>query len=148
MLYIDKTKFCVIITVIQIKHGIDDMKSKMHNTSNRQNSAEESGHSFKSYFKRMTSPLLVLSILRERPMYCYELSTEIKKRSSGRLAVSVLYPVLYRMEEQGYIEIAKTEVIDGRARSYYQVTADGEEYLKKTLAEYRELSEIFSRLIY
>lgn len=107
---------------------------------------EDSGHSFKSYFKRMTSPLLALSILRERPMYCYELSNEMKQRSSGRLAVSVLYPVLYRLEEQGYIEIAKTEVIDGRARSYYRVTAAGDEYLKKTLEEYRELTEIFSRL--
>ena len=29
----------------------------------------ESSHSFISYFKRMSSPIIVLSVLRERPMY-------------------------------------------------------------------------------
>lgn len=34
---------------------------------------EDSGHSFLAYFKRATSPLAVLRILSDRPMYGYEL---------------------------------------------------------------------------
>ena len=37
---------------------------------------EDSGHSFLAYFKRATSPLAVLRILSDRPMYGYELIQE------------------------------------------------------------------------
>ena len=67
---------------------------------------EDKGHSFGAYFKRATSPLVVLSILQEKPMYGYEISSEMKRRSNGRFAIAVLYPVLYRLEEQGFVETA------------------------------------------
>lgn len=106
----------------------------------------DSGHSFSAYFKRATSPLVVLAILRERPMYGYEISSEMARRSHNRYTISVLYPVLYRLKEQGYVEITATEVIDGRARSYYQITDAGEQYLSQTLSEYREFSDLFLSL--
>ena len=65
---------------------------------------EDSGHSFLAYFKRATSPLAVLRILSDRPMYGYELIQELKQRSGGKYQLSLLYPVLYRLEEQGYLE--------------------------------------------
>ena len=36
--------------------------------------ADQSGHSFLAYFKRATSPLVVLRLLTEKPMYGYELT--------------------------------------------------------------------------
>lgn len=107
---------------------------------------EDTGHSFKAYFKRATSPIVVLAILRERPMYVYELSAVMKQRSGGKFTISVLYPVLYRLEEQQYVEIAHTEVIGGRARSYYRITPAGEDYLSDCLLEYREMSNTFELL--
>ena len=59
---------------------------------------EDTGHSFGAYFKRATSPIVVLAILRERPMYVYELAAAMKERSAGKFTISVLYPVLYRLE--------------------------------------------------
>lgn len=76
---------------------------------------EDSGHSFLAYFKRATSPLAVLRILSDRPMYGYELIQELKQRSGGKYQLSLLYPVLYRLEEQGYLEISSSEIVDGRA---------------------------------
>ena len=108
---------------------------------------EDSSHSFSAYFKRATSSLVVLAILWDRPMYGYEISSQMKARSRGKYTVSVLYTVLYRLQEQRFIEIAKTEVVDGRARSYYQITPAGRAYLAQTLAEYQELSEIFLSLV-
>lgn len=107
----------------------------------------DTGHSFSSYFKRATSPLVVLSLLKERTMYGYEISAEMKERSSGQFTIAVLYPVLYRLQEQGFIEIADTAVIDGRARSYYRITPAGESYLDKTLLEYSELAQVFQNLV-
>ena len=106
---------------------------------------EDSGHSFLAYFKRATSPLAVLRILSDRPMYGYELIQELKQRSKYQL--SLLYPVLYRLEEQGYLTISASEIVDGRARNYYAVTAAGREYLRQTLAEYDEISGVFRQLM-
>lgn len=108
---------------------------------------EETGHTFGTYFKRTTSPIIVLSLLREKTMYVYELSTTMKKRSAGRYTVAILYPVLYRLEELGYVENSNTEIVDGRARNYYRITATGEKYLTECLAEYRAMHEAFCELI-
>lgn len=113
----------------------------------RRKALPDTGHSFISYFKRATSPLVVLRFLSEKPMYGYEISAELKSRSDGKYMISILYPVLYRLEEQGYIEISATEVADGRARSYYSITQAGREYLEKTRAEYGEISAIFEKLM-
>ena len=45
---------------------------------------EDFGHSFLAYFKRATSPLAVLRILSDRPMYGYELIQELKQRTGGK----------------------------------------------------------------
>lgn len=107
----------------------------------------DTGHSFISYFKRATSPLVVLHFLSEKPMYGYEISAELKTRSDGKYMISILYPVLYRLEEQGFIEISATEVAEGRARSYYSITDAGRAYLEKTEKEYLEISRTFEALM-
>ena len=80
-------------------------------------------------------------------MYGYEISQAMKKKSGGRFTIAVLYPVLYRLEEQGYLEISSSEIVDGRARNYYAVTPAGRDYLRQTLAEYAEISVVFQQLM-
>ena len=104
-------------------------------------------HSFQAYFKRATSPLVVLRLLMEKPMYGYELTQEMKQRSGGAFTISVLYPVLYRLQEQGYVEITRSEVVDNRNRSYYAITPAGEDYLRRTWREYLEITKIFGDLM-
>ena len=108
---------------------------------------ENTGHSFNSYFKRSTSPLVVLKFLNERPMYGYEITAALKERSGGKYKISILYPILYRLEDQGFIEISSTEVADGRARSYYSITEAGRAHLEKTWKEYLEISDVFVQLM-
>ena len=108
---------------------------------------KNTGHSFISYFKRATSPLVVLKFLTVRPMYGYEITEALKARSREKYMISILYPVLYRLEEQGYIEISSTEVADGRARSYYSITEAGKAHLEKTWLEYKEITDIFEKLM-
>ena len=108
---------------------------------------DSTGHSFASYFKRAVSPIMVLSLLREKPMYGYELSNLITKRSNAKLNIAVLYPVLYRLEEQNFIEITDTVVENGRARNYYAITPTGFEYVEKTVAQLRELTQTFFNVV-
>lgn len=108
---------------------------------------DSTGHSFLAYFKRATSPLVVLRLLLDKPMYGYELTQEMKRRSGGAFTISVLYPVLYRLEEQGYIAVARSELVDGRARSYYAITEAGRAYLSETLADYQSITRVFRDLM-
>ncbi len=107
----------------------------------------DSSHSFESYYKRATSPLVVLRLLRDGPMYGYELTQAMKRRSGGRFTIALLYPVLYRLEEQGYIRVERTEIVNNRARSYYGVTEAGREYLACSFQEYREIHEAFLEIM-
>ena len=108
---------------------------------------QSSGHSFEAFFKRATSPLAVLRILSERPMYGYEITQEMKRRSDGKYRLSILYPVLYRLLEQGYIREDRTEAVDGRVRTYYAVTRKGKTFYRSTLAQYREISSVLNEML-
>ncbi len=105
------------------------------------------GHSFESYYKRALSPLAVLNQLAEKPSYPYELSQIIKGKSNGRFSKALLYPVLYRLEEQGYIRISSTEIIDNRARNYYVITDAGREYLASVKKEFIEMTHAANLLL-
>ena len=80
-------------------------------------------------------------------MYGYELTQTMKQRSGSAYTISVLYPVIYRLEEQGYVTVVRNEVADGRARSYYGITPAGRAYLEETWKEYREISKVFEKLM-
>jgi PadR family transcriptional regulator PadR len=107
----------------------------------------EAGHSFEAYYKRATSPLVVLRLLQDRTMYGYQISQAMKEKSGGKFTIAVLYPILYRLEEQGYIQVEKTEVTNNRARSYYAITEKGRQYLARTLDEYRVIHQAFMDIV-
>lgn len=148
MLYIDYLQIICYHRCVEQKKLLPKRQISEYTMGRRRkNTLSDTGHSFISYFKRATSPLVVLHFLSEKPMYGYEISAELKSRSDGKYMISILYPVLYRLEEQGYIEISATEVAEGRARSYYSITSAGRDYLKKTEKEYLEISKTFEALM-
>ena len=55
----------------------------------------DASHTFESYYKRATSPLVVLCLLRDGAMYGYQISQEMDVRSNGRFTIAVLYPRVY-----------------------------------------------------
>ena len=56
--------------------------------------------------KKGSAELLILSLLEARPRHGYEVSKLIDSRSGGRLRfhIASLYPLLYRLEERGWVE--------------------------------------------
>jgi PadR family transcriptional regulator PadR len=93
--------------------------------------------------KRGSAELLILSLLDARPRHGYELSKLIRVRSGGQLTFHIdsLYPLLYRLEERGWIKGAWVEKAGERRRRFYRVTADGRRVLaqqRKTWAAFVE----------
>ena len=107
----------------------------------------DASHTFESYYKRATSPLVVLCLLRDGAMYGYQISQEMDVRSNGRFTIAVLYPILYRLEEQGYIRVEQTEIVKNRARSYYAITEEGRVYLEQSIQTYQELHDAFEKIL-
>ena len=103
-------------------------------------SAKDGGHSFEDYFKRAASPMLVLHLLSEEPMYVYQMTQELERRSSGVYSLSLLYPVLYRLVKLGYVTEGDKKISpDNRVRQYYVITDAGREYLHALYPQYLRL---------
>lgn len=94
-----------------------------------------------------TEPL-ILSLLSEGESYGYALMQEVKRLSGEKIEWTdgMLYPVLHRMENEGWIQSRWGEAENGRKRKYYSLKKDG----RKTLAEQREqwvtVSKVFKQL--
>ena len=115
----------------------------MGRTSNK-----DAQSTFEDYFKRATSPMMTLLLLNEKPMYVYSLSQELEKRSNSTYKMNFLYPVLYRLQQQGYVTEYSQEITEShRTRNYYARTDEGKEYLKFMLKKYRELLEAVDTVI-
>jgi len=86
--------------------------------------------------KKGSAELLVLSLLETRARHGYELSKLIESRSEGRITFHIdsLYPLLYRLEERGWIKGMWVEKAGERRRRCYKVTAAG----GRVLAQQRE----------
>lgn len=94
-------------------------------------------------FRRGVMSLVLLSLLQREDMYGYQLVQEISKRSGGRIVTQEgsLYPVLYKLQEAGYISDKKILVSKRMTRVYYHLEPLGEVYLRKLQHDYREITQ-------
>lgn len=86
--------------------------------------------------------VLLLALLEARPRHGYELAKLIEQRSAGALEfhVASLYPLLYRMEERGWIVGRWVEKPKQRRRRFYSITADGMATLEAQRKSWREFA--------
>jgi PadR family transcriptional regulator PadR len=85
----------------------------------------------------------VLYVLQKGDAYGYRLTQEV----DGLLEVSesALYPVLRRLEGQGYLE-TYTEEYSGRLRKYYRITTSGLARYREYVSELKDLGRIIEIL--
>ena len=86
--------------------------------------------------KKGSAELLILALVEARARHGYEISKLIESRSGGRVRFKVgsLYPLLYRLEERGWIAGRWIEKPGERRRRFYRLTLTG----RKVLAAQRE----------
>jgi transcriptional regulator len=100
-----------------------------------------SGRALDRELKKGSAELLILSLLDARPRHGYDLSKLIHSRSGGQLTFHVdsLYPLLYRLEDRGWITGSWVERAGERRRRFYRVTPVG----RKVLARQRKTWDAF-----
>lgn len=87
--------------------------------------------------------ILLLKLLEQGPMYGYQLITTLDKKSGGVFASreGTLYPVLYRLEDGGFIKSFWEKSSDKRAvpRKYYEITDGGKQKLFNSTEDLKRL---------
>lgn len=100
---------------------------------------------------RGAGPVAVLKLLQRREMYGYELVDALSAQTKGVLDMgqSTLYPMLYNLEAQGFIEGEWREpgpAEGGKARKYYHLTGKGRKRLEADSAQFQRLATALTHL--
>lgn len=74
--------------------------------------------------------LYILTLLKEKPRYAYEIREEIKQRFGFETGKITSYVVLYRLKNSGYVT-KKSREVEGRTRKYYTLTPKGKNLLQE-----------------
>lgn len=98
--------------------------------------------------KKGSAELLILSLLETRQRHGYDIGKLIEQRSGGRLRFKVasLYPLLYRLEERGWIAGRWIEKAGERRRRFYRLTPLGRKMLAAQREHWREFVEAVSQI--
>jgi PadR family transcriptional regulator PadR len=91
---------------------------------------------------------LILSLLANGESYGYAIIQEIKVRSREQMQWTdgMLYPVLHRMENKGWIKSRWAESETGRKRKYYSLKKDGKHALEKHHEQWTIVHSVLSGL--
>lgn len=83
--------------------------------------------------------MIALTILSENDCYGYQITQLIDNYSDGiiKLTEGSLYPVLYRLEDQGLISSERRQVGKRMTRVYYHIESPGIKRLSSLLEEYK-----------
>lgn len=89
--------------------------------------------------------MITLLLLQEQDIYGYQLVQLIQERSEGLISVQEgsLYPLLYRMQSDGYISchdvVAETKNGRKRNRVAYHLESSGRERLEELKRDYERV---------
>ena len=102
---------------------------------------------YERQLKKGVLEILVLHLLSEQDMYGYQLIMALGERSQGmfKLKEGTLYPILYRLEDDGYIKSYWVQLEDQRMkRKYYQITQAGRQGIQELEMLWQEFSQAVS----
>jgi PadR family transcriptional regulator PadR len=104
---------------------------------------------FDRELKRGTLDMILLSLISEREMYGYELISTLEERGGSAFQVKegTLYPVLYRLENAGFIEAHWETAERGVPRKYYRLTTTGSQQLQELTGAWQEFSSVIDHLL-
>ena len=84
---------------------------------------------------------LLLAVLQSGAAHGYEVIAELTRRSNGEFDMpeGTVYPSLHKLEREGLLE-SEWDVVDGRRRRTYRLTAPGTTALERERAEWARFS--------
>lgn len=100
--------------------------------------------------KKGVLDMLVLKLLESEPKYGYQIIQEMKEKSKEifQLKDGTLYPVLYRLEDDGLV-ISRWSEAKGKqaARKYYEITPEGKRALGEIKIVWKSISDGIEKIM-
>ena len=99
----------------------------------------------KSQMRKGMLEYCILLLLRKEPAYTSDI---IQKLHEAKLIVveGTLYPLLTRLKNGGFLSYQWIESTQGPPRKYYQLTEEGEAFLKELEAAWQELNNTINHI--
>lgn len=97
--------------------------------------------------KKATTEMLVLFLLRQKPMYTYQMAQEVERLTGGVLTYNTMYLAVYRLQSNGYICETEKRIEDGRARIYLAPTPEGLAYYEVLRQEFGLFTSTLNALL-
>ena len=91
---------------------------------------------------------LILSLLAQGESYGYAIIQEVKKLSRQQMQWTdgMLYPVLHRMEDRGWITSRWKAAENGRKRKYYSLKKEGKKALDGQREQWTTVNSVLAQL--
>jgi PadR family transcriptional regulator, regulatory protein PadR len=89
---------------------------------------------------------IVLAILSGRPAYGYEITAWLRDQGFSDIAEGTVYALLVRIEQRGFVDVAKVPSEKGPPRKVYSLNAAGQEYLEEFWRTWSFLAERLEQL--
>ena len=99
--------------------------------------------------KHGTIELVLLLLLQNGQKYGYQLAQELEEISDGNyeLKEATMYPTLYRLTQNGYLDSEQRKVGVRRTHVYYVITDEGYRYLTKLKEEYTLITGAIDKIM-
>lgn len=105
---------------------------------------------YEKQMKKGVLDMLVLKLLRSEPKYGYQIIQEMREKSGETFLLKdgTLYPILYRLEDEGLV-VSRWSEAEGKqiARKYYEVTEEGNRALEEIEAAWNRICGGVSRIM-
>ncbi len=105
---------------------------------------------FERQMRKGVLDMLVLKLLQSETKYGYQIIQEMKEKSENIFSLKdgTLYPVLYRLEEDGLVA-SRWEEGEGKKvpRKYYEITDKGRDALAEITEVWHTISVGISKLM-
>jgi len=92
---------------------------------------------------------LILAILFHEKKHGYQIALEIEEKSEAQFKFQhgTLYPILHKLEKEGYIKGTWKQQGPKRKKKYYQLTAMGKNYLAARKEEWQKFYDHFFSIL-
>ncbi len=96
-----------------------------------------------------TLDLLILRVLARGPLHGYAIAERIQQLSEDVLSVGEgsLYPALYRLQDQGWIQSEWGQSDNNRRAKYYTLTKAGRKQLEVEAAGWEKMCAAIGRVL-
>ena len=100
----------------------------------------------KSQFLKGTLEGCILKIINDEEVYGYEIAEKLKSYGIPEISEGTIYPLLLRLEKNGFLDSTKKESPFGPKRKYYTLSSKGKEELKDFYKNWIDLKESIDKV--